>query len=135
MKFTDAPCKSCPYRCDVPSGIWDESEYHKLPDYDRDTWDQPQSLFMCHQDNGEACRGWFETHGTDLLAVRLANIQDRLTFPVEGSCQVPCFASGAEAAENGLREIDEPGETSQRWIASLQLAVDLKNDKDMREEE
>jgi hypothetical protein len=28
------PCESCPYRKDVPSGVWSEGEYRKLPQYD-----------------------------------------------------------------------------------------------------
>ena len=29
------PCASCPYRCDVPSGVWHPDEYAKLEVYDR----------------------------------------------------------------------------------------------------
>lgn len=46
------PCGSCPYRRDVPSGIWSEEEYDKLPQYDLPTGDQPPNVFLCHQQNG-----------------------------------------------------------------------------------
>jgi hypothetical protein len=34
------PCASCPYRKDVPSGIWAAHEYTKLLAYDGDILDQ-----------------------------------------------------------------------------------------------
>ena len=43
------PCDSCPYRQDVPSGIWAASEYAKLPAYDAPTCAQSARLFLCHQ--------------------------------------------------------------------------------------
>ena len=67
------PCASCPYRCDVPSGVWDEDEYLKLPDYDEATGEQPPGVFLCHQDDERVCSGWAGTHDTeDLLSLRLA---------------------------------------------------------------
>jgi hypothetical protein len=46
------PCPTCPYRRDVPSGIWQASEYSKLPRYDNDVPDQlaagATGLFYCH---------------------------------------------------------------------------------------
>jgi len=44
-----APCQSCPYRRDVPSGIWAHEEYEKILDYDNETGHQPMKVFMCHQ--------------------------------------------------------------------------------------
>nr|WP_239003987.1 DUF6283 family protein [Nocardia panacis] len=57
------PCASCPYRRDVPSGIWHESEYNKLRSYDLDTAYQPTALFECHQTEPDTpaarmCAGW-----------------------------------------------------------------------------
>ena len=51
-------CASCPYRKDVPSGIWEQSEYDKLPKYDGETWEQAGALFMCHLRDGCLCGGW-----------------------------------------------------------------------------
>ena len=59
------PCGSCPYRRDVPSGVWDESEYHKLPEFDKPTAEQPPRVFMCHQDNDRLCAGWVACHDMD----------------------------------------------------------------------
>lgn len=95
------PCGSCPYRCDVPPGVWSNSEYAKLPPYDEDTPYQPPHLFMCHQRSGDLCGGWLQAHDpAHLLALRLR--------PVDPSAygytsDVPCFASGTEAALHGMQ--------------------------------
>jgi hypothetical protein len=49
------PCGSCPYRKDVPSGVWETLEYEKLPPYDGETFEQPFEAFFCHQQNGRLC--------------------------------------------------------------------------------
>jgi hypothetical protein len=51
------PCGSCPYRRDVPSGVWDAAEYEKLPRYDGPMADQPARLFLCHQHMYSSLRG------------------------------------------------------------------------------
>ena len=60
------PCPSCPYRRDVPSGIWDASEYDKLPGYDGDVPDQLTAgafgLFHCHSQQENLCAGWVGCH-------------------------------------------------------------------------
>lgn len=118
-----APCKSCPYRCDVPSGVWDASEYEKLRSYDGEIIDQLQNggtaLFDCHQQNGALCSGWLATHGShSLLALRLHGHRvDPSVWDYE--TDVPVFQSGREACEHGLRDIDQPGEKAGRVIKRL----------------
>ncbi|WP_232530486.1 MULTISPECIES: DUF6283 family protein [Mycobacteriaceae] len=112
------PCASCPYRRDVPSGIWAAEEYAKLPAYDADTPFQPPHLFLCHQtsaDNPRArvCAGWVGCHGSDLLALRLAaarGIIDGTELDINRTTDtsVALFSSGADAADHGLRDIDTP---------------------------
>lgn len=80
------PCASCPYRRNVPSGIWDETEYAKLREYDGETWEQSAAVFMCHHAEGDVCAGWLgHRDPADLLAVRLA-----------------------AAAEHGIHDIEDP---------------------------
>lgn len=111
------PCGTCPYRLDVPPGIWHEEEYDKLPGYDGQTWEQPAALFMCHQRDGCLCGGWLLTHDRDhLLALRI--------HPVDPSVwnyasNVRVFASGAEAARHGKSGIANPPVEAQRKIAGL----------------
>lgn len=115
------PCGSCPYRKDVPSGVWAAEEYQKLPLYDGDIGDQLASgaigLFMCHQRDGCLCGGWLATHGPDnLLALRMQPVDAAAHDYVS---DVPVFASGAEAAAHGLACIKKPPASAQRLMAKL----------------
>lgn len=107
------PCASCPYRSQVASGVWDESEYSKLPAYDGEIHEQTSiAVFMCHQPSeGSVCSGWLghRDFPEDMLAVRLGILRGDLD---EGclaySTDVPLFTSGAAAAEHGMRHFQEP---------------------------
>lgn len=119
MKPPKVPCGSCPYRTDVPAGIWEAHEYAKLPAYDGETWQQPPQVFMCHQRDGCICGGWLMTHDRDhLLALRL---QARNLDPSvwEYAPDVPVFESGAAAAAHGMAGIENPTPEAQRKIAGL----------------
>jgi len=107
-----APCKSCPYRCDVPSGMWAKEEYDKLKAYDGDIGEQltknAVALFDCHQRDGQLCAGWVATHKPQtLLAVRLHS-RDIAPEVFDYSSPVPVFSSGEEAAKHGMRDIRRP---------------------------
>jgi hypothetical protein len=133
-----APCRSCPYRRDVPSGLWAASEYDKLPAYDGDIAEQvvkeAGGLFFCHQQDGRLCAGWIGCHGAgNLLAVRLAG------FYLDGKARlddalwtyespVPLFASGAQARAHGLRAIRRPGPKARRTIDRLQRKLKGRDD-------
>ncbi|MFF7198271.1 DUF6283 family protein [Streptomyces sp. NPDC008079] len=132
------PCGACPYRRDVPSGIWDETDYAKLPPYDRPTPEQPVRLFQCHlydaeDSRGRICGGWAGCHdGNGLLALRVALIISREITPEterairEYESPVPLFASGAEAAAHGMRELENPGPQARREIEKIQrIRTDL----------
>ena len=119
------PCESCPYRRDVPSGVWSAAEYAKLREYDNDTWAQPQGAFQCHQTgpqdrSARLCAGWVGTHGQELLALRLGVGTGQLDASVmEYETDVELFASGAEAAEHGEADIEHPGEEAQALVAKI----------------
>lgn len=132
------PCPSCPYRRDVPSGIWDAGEYDKLPGYDGDIPDQLAArafgLFRCHQRTGELCAGWVGCHDmSSTLAVRLHF--GRLDAAVlEYESPVPLFASGAEAAEHGKRDLVKPDAAARAKIGQLiRLRSQLRSDPDRNE--
>lgn len=133
------PCASCPYRKDVPSGIWAASEYEKLPRYDADAEPiQALNLFLCHQndrtdDAARLCAGWVATHGGDnLLAVRLAVAHGTITVDTYNAvCDyrtgIPVFESGAAAAAHGIRDIDDPDSAATRAITKItRRRTDLK---------
>lgn len=122
-----APCGTCPYRRDVPSGVWDSSEYAKLPGYDGEIIDQLTAgalgLFFCHQNDGHLCAGWAGCHNMNhTLATRLHDV-DPSTFNYVSP--VPLFGSGAEAAKHGLRDVDNPSPEALRAIEKLERKLGL----------
>lgn len=123
------PCGSCPYRRDVPSGVWAEEEYRKLPAYDEDTAWQPATAFFCHQQDGRLCAGWVAVHDMDdslglRLVARLFDISDEDYLAIlEYTTDVPLFGSGAEAAAHGLNDLRHPGAKARRVIGRLERRV------------
>jgi hypothetical protein len=118
-----APCGSCPYRKDVPSGVWAREEYEKLKTYDGEPFEQVLkggiSLFMCHQNDGTLCAGWVGCHNkTQSMALRLHSQEvTPETFSYESP--VPLFSSGTEAAEHGMAEIDNPSPKAKATVDKL----------------
>lgn len=117
------PCGSCPYRRDVPSGVWDLSEYEKLPQYDLPTYEQPPGVFLCHQQDGRACAGWTACHDMDeSLGLRLASgmgvIKDPEPF-LTYTTPTPLWDSGADAAAHGARHVAAPDADAQKLIDKL----------------
>lgn len=125
-----SPCGSCPYRKDVPSGVWSASEYDKLPAYDEpEMWNQPQGMFGCHQNDGRLCAGWVGCHDMhNNLALRIAIMGGHITGDdideiLEYETKVPLWESGQAAAEHGKREIESPGEKASRVVSKLVKTV------------
>jgi hypothetical protein len=120
-KVRPRPCASCPYRRDVPSGIWDAGEYDKLPRYDAGTWEQPPEAFSCHQADGFICAGWAGTHDmSETLAARLGVIAGNIDPAIfTYSTDIPLFGSGTEAAEHGKRDITSPDLDAREMISHL----------------
>ena len=113
IKVASVPCGSCPYRCDVPSGIWEQHEYDKLPSYDGPTWGQSPALFMCHQK-----AGWLACHDArELLALRFPHDVDPSVY--DYATEVPVFNSGAEARRHGMRDISHPSAKAGKMITGL----------------
>lgn len=120
-----SPCGSCPYRRDVPAGVWAESEYAKLPGYDApETYNQPMGLFLCHQQDGRICAGWAGCHDMEQnLAIRLhaREMPEKVWEAIlDYETSVPLFASGQEAADHGMSEIETPGDKARRIVAKIE---------------
>ena len=119
------PCDSCPYRLDVPSGVWSREDYEKLPLYDQPTFSQPPAVFLCHQVNGRVCAGWAGCHDMDeSLALRMAGIAGTMSAgDIEATLDyvspVPLHPSGMAAAEHGLADMDAPSDDAHRMQAKL----------------
>ncbi|MEU2558465.1 DUF6283 family protein [Streptomyces longispororuber] len=134
------PCESCPYRRDVPAGIWASEEYEKLRRYDADTPEQPTGVFQCHQadadsDTRRICAGWLGCHGgTELLALRIAVLDGRIdssTYRAAADYEspVPLFSSGGAAAAHGEAGVAAPAEEARRMIGKIcQTRGDLVQD-------
>ena len=133
------PCSSCPYRRDVPSGIWAASEYKKLPAYDKDVPDQAMAgatrLFHCHQQPEHLCAGWVGCHDMHhMLACRLHWRQIALSV-YDYVSPVPLFGSGAEAAAHGMRDIEDPSPEAQDKVDRLLRLRRIREATEGRKEE
>lgn len=119
------PCGSCPYRRDVPSGVWSEEEYGKLPHYDGDTASQPATVFLCHQQNGRLCSGWVGCHDmVESMGIRIGVLAgkiepDDIDAIFDYESPVPLYSSGAEAAAHGMAEVLEPSAAAGKVIGKL----------------
>lgn len=124
------PCGSCPYRQDVPSGVWEQEEYEKLRAYDGTIAEQAIAgagrLFMCHQGDGNLCAGWAGCHGMrDLFAARLhAGLLHESVWDYESP--VPLFSSGAEAAEHGEADLDWPSPEAEAVVEKITRAREAR---------
>lgn len=112
------PCSACPYRLDVPSGLWAAHEYDKLRGYDETTGNQPMAVFSCHATPEALCHGWAVCHSNrgheyDLLALRIHG------SPPVPEAGVPLFASGNEAADWGQEDVDDPSDEAKDAVARL----------------
>lgn len=111
----------------MPSGVWHEEEYNKLPQYDGDIPEQlmkgGNALFLCHNHPDELCAGWVGCHGPhNLLALRLHG--HKVDSKIEQyKSPVPLFATGQEAADNGRRELVNPSPKSRRMVTRLNTKI------------
>lgn len=138
------PCVSCPYVAATPGGVWDPSEYEKLPAYDAPTMEQPPRLFMCHQHNGRVCAGWAGCHGrvrgTDLLALRLAQVTGQMS-PADVAATlmyespVALHGSGTAAALHGLSDVDAPSPEALRLMEKIRRGRQTRKEDPVPEDE
>jgi len=119
------PCRSCPYRKDVPSGVWSADEYTKLPRYDGDTAYQDPTVFQCHQQDGRLCAGWVGCHDMiESLGLRFAILagdirSEDVDAILDYETDVPLFETGAAAARHGLARIKDPDISARKLAAQL----------------
>lgn len=121
------PCSACPYRQDVPSGVWAAETYDKLLPYDNVTYDQPPEPFGCHATPEHLCHGWAAVHSNrgqayELLSLRL--LWARGIDAVIPEAAVPMFSSGTEAAEHGKRDILNPSPEAKATVEKLTRKYD-----------
>jgi hypothetical protein len=122
-KFTCAPnpCATCPYRKDVPSGVWAKEEYDKLPNWDNI---MGRGVFLCHNGSADTkgkvlCRGWMEVHEQNIF-VRLAMAQTKFNDANIKPTKVPLYKSGAAARKAGLRDLNRPNLKAMAAVAKIE---------------
>ena len=93
----------------------------KLPEYDRETFEQPAAVFSCHQGDGDVCSGWLgHADPSRLLAVRLGVTSGALGVSgLSYQTGVPLFPSGAEAAAHGVRDLAAPSAAAKATIEKV----------------
>ena len=115
-------CSACPYRRDVPSGVWSAAEYDKLTEYDGPIYQQSPTAFSCHATPEHLCHGWAVVHGSgdkELLGLRILSLMEGEPIEVPPPGSVPLFDSGAEAAAHGKRDIEHPSDEARATAARL----------------
>ena len=127
-----SPCASCPYRVGVPSGVWAREEYEMLRTYDGTILEQAcngaTEVLGCHQADGQLCSGWVgyrDLH--DLLAARLHAAELDDSVPGYQS-PVPLFRSGAEAADHGEQDIENPSEAARDTIGKITAVREIRGE-------
>jgi hypothetical protein len=130
------PCRSCPYRQDVPARVWAAAEYRVLPEFDLPTPYQPHFVFRCHQADGRVCAGWAGCHdGDHLLSLRIAVARGEMTPAVaraviDYKSPVPLFRTGAEAADWGLTGPADHGSRLMRAKLLCRPGIEIEEDGD-----
>lgn len=126
LHVAKSPCASCPYRRDVPSGIWHRDEYEKLREYDRDGSDgqiPPIAVFHCHKELDTkvptVCRGWLTVH-SESIAVRFAQITGLIDpMAIYAKVKEKLYRSGNEAADAGEKGIKRPSRAARSMAEKL----------------
>jgi len=128
LELLREPCSSCPYRRDVPAGVWAAEEYEKLRNYADDAEGNvryPEALtpFLCHQTHCHGretlCRGWLAVE-KESIAVRLLLILGRVTQEqVDAPVSCPLYSTGEEATAAGLQGVSRPSRRARSLMAKL----------------
>jgi hypothetical protein len=127
IKPRPRPCPACPYRRDVPSGLWDAEEYDKLAKYDGPTWAQATTARLCHSSPDHLCAGWVGCHDmNENLAIRVHHEEVDVQACHDYRTDVALFDSGAEAAAHGKKFIGHPGEATYKMIGKLIRMIDKR---------
>jgi len=128
------PCTTCPYRRDVPAGVWTAEEYAKLREYD-DESNPALAVFLCHQSNvvgvATACKGWVMVH-QESVAVRLGCVLGQLDpATCFAETEIPLHESGVAAADFGEQGVKRPGRKALKVIGKLAGTGRFKTEDDV----
>jgi hypothetical protein len=98
-----SPCEQCPWRMDVPTGVFPPKAYQASAPT---AYDAALSTFACHmsgKDNPATCAGFLMRHGVHNLAVRLSRAEDRIDLDNVSDGGLPLYPTYREMAiANGV---------------------------------
>lgn len=101
------PCEQCPWRKDVPTGVFPEQAYRESAPT---SYDMAQSTFACHMSGAEnpaTCAGFLLRHADNNLSVRLSLMTGRIDLTKIGDGGYPIYESYREMAiANGVDKDD-----------------------------
>lgn len=122
------PCPACPYRRDVPPGVWAAEEYSKLRKYEGETFEQNMAVFACHATPEKVCHGWAcVSDAIGEADPRRESLSFRLHQISPPPPAVPLFASHEEAATHGLSRITDPPQGAAEAIERLRRYPRLRD--------
>jgi hypothetical protein len=108
------PCSQCPWRSDLPVGVFPADAFRESA---KTSYDMAESVFGCHMSKIESgphtCVGFLLRHGENNLQVRFATAEDRFDFeglndggyPLYESYREMAVANGVDAAESCLEPV------------------------------
>lgn len=129
------PCEQCPWRTDVPTGVFPASAYRHSA---ATAYDMAQTTFACHmsgKDKPATCAGFLLRGSDHNLSVRLALTSRRFDHRGVSDGGVPLFISyRAMAVANGV-SADDPALAPCRGAdEDWQQVLTLGREKAQREE-
>ena len=101
------PCRECPWRKDVPTGVFPAEAFRTSA---HTAYDSATETFGCHMNKASApatCAGFLLRHGENNIGVRLALSGDRIDLDAVEDGGYPVYESYREMAiANGVDPLD-----------------------------
>jgi hypothetical protein len=107
------PCEQCPWRKDVPTGVFPPEAFRTSAPT---SYDMSDSTFACHmsgQSNPRTCAGFLMRHATHNLSVRLSGMMGRINmdevtdggFPLYPTYREMAIANGVDPSDPVLAQV------------------------------
>lgn len=113
------PCKECPWREDVPTGVFPAEAFRVSA---KTAYDAAMTTFACHMSGSKApaiCAGFLLRHSDNNISVRLSVMNGRLDpvevkdagLPIYASYREMAVANGVDPKDPVLDEVRANGES------------------------
>lgn len=107
------PCEQCPWRKDVPTGVFPAQAYRESAPT---SYDMAQSTFACHmsgRDKPATCAGFLLRHAHNNLSVRLSECSGRINlsrlndggYPIYETYREMAIANGVDSEDPCLAQV------------------------------